>query len=371
MTSDETRMREALECLCAEDDLAEKVMERAAAPGRRARHGGPLPLVAVVSVCVTALLATGGVAYAVVASGFFQRAFGDHGLGERSEWGFTTDGGTWIEYSREFPTEASEEVVEDLEAAVMEVGLSVEGNGYTLTIEDMVVDENGSGAVTLTLENPDGLGLSEDGVGISGGRGELWFTGVEGLDSIQMRFGEGTWRFPNSRCFYERDSLSETSVRATMYFDAFGGLDEVLSGVCWGLTWHVGEFGETENFEVATDWFMPTRVVDAREFSGEGARASLSPLSVTYEIEERGEGHEFVTDCVSLQMRDGSELVVIDAADGAVNTYTDTMHDDMFTSSHTLTQLVDVGEVESVLVRGHLCEGAEEETVELTLVPAT
>lgn len=64
---------------------------------------------------------TGGVAYAVATSGFFQRVFGDHGLGERSEWGFTTSSGEAYGFTREFSDAASEDVVEDLEAAVEEV----------------------------------------------------------------------------------------------------------------------------------------------------------------------------------------------------------------------------------------------------------
>ncbi len=41
-----------------------------------------------------------------------------------------------------------------LEGAVQEVNLSVEGNGYTLDIHEMAIDQNGCGAVTFTLSNP-------------------------------------------------------------------------------------------------------------------------------------------------------------------------------------------------------------------------
>ena len=278
MTSDETRMSEAMECLRAEDGLAERVLERAANPGRRARRGGPLPLALVVAVCATALLATGGVAYAVATSGFFQRAFGDHGLGERSEWGFTTSSGEAYEFTREFSDAASEGVVEDLEAAVEEVGLETTGNGFTLTIEDMVVDENGCGAATFTLENPDGLGLdAKNGVGMWDQTGMLWLTGSEGLDLLSMGFADGEPDFPNVYCVYERGSLTETSVRATMYFDSFTGLDSVLTGARWELKWHVGEGGDaSKRHEAATDWFTPTKVVGTRGFSCDGMSASLS-----------------------------------------------------------------------------------------------
>lgn len=373
MTSDETRMREALECLRAEDDLAERVLERAAAPRRRARRGGPLPLVAVVAVCAAVLLATGGVAYAVATSGFFQRAFGDHGLGERSEWGFTTSNGEAYEFTREFSDVASEGVVEDLEAAVEEVGLKAMGNGYTLTIEDMVVDENGCGAATFTLENPDGLGLdAKNGVGMWDQTGALWLTGSEGLDMLGMEFADGEPGFPNVYCVYERDSLTETSVRATMYFDSFTGLDSVLTGARWSLDWHVGEGGDaSKRHEAVTDWFTPTKVVGARGFSCDGMSASLAPMSVVYELSDElaDQCYMFSASHVSIRMKDGTELVVSDEGAGVVNTYTDTGRD-RYSISHTLTQLVDVAQVESIAMVVELDDGrGGEEVREFTLTP--
>ena len=373
MTSDETRMREALECLCAEDDIAERVLERAAAPRRRARRGGPLPLVAVVAVCAAVLLATGGVAYAVVTSGFFQRAFGDHGLGERSEWGFTTSNGEAYEFTREFSDVASEGVVEDLEAAVEELGLKAMGNGYTLTIEDMVVDENGCGAATFTLENPDGLGLdAKNGVGMWDQTGALWLTGSEGLDMLGMEFADGEPGFPNVYCVYERDSLTETSVRATMYFDSFTGLDSVLTGARWSLNWHVGEGGDAyKRHEAVTDWFTPTKVVGARGFSCDGMSASLAPMSVVYELSDElaDQCYMFSASHVSIRMKDGTELVVSDEGAGVVNTYTDTGRD-RYSISHTLTQLVDVAQVESIAMVVELDDGrGGEEVREFTLTP--
>ena len=367
MISNETKMREALECLRADEQLAEKVLARAACSGRGFRRG-PLSLAAAVAIGVAVLLATGGVAYAVATSDFFQQAFGDHGMGERSEWGLTTDSGSAYEFSREFSDAPSEKVVADLESAVEEVGLSVSGNGYTLTVEDMVLDENGCGAVTLTLENPNGLGISDDERGMSGKTGELWLTGSDGLDMIDMSFADGETSFPNQRIFYERESLTETSVRATMYFDAFGGLESVLSGVRWSLNWHTGELGTTENLVAMTGWFTPTKIVESRTFSGEGASGSLSPLSLMYSVPKQ-EGREFVADYVSLRMADGSDLVVCDGDSGVVNTYTDTARG--VWSSHTLTHLVDVTQVESIVVCGHLCGDLEQEALEFVLTSTT
>lgn len=373
MTSDETRMCEAMECLRAEDDLAEKVLERAATPRRRARRGGPLSLAFVVAVCVVALLATGGVAYAVATSGFFQRAFGDHGMGERSEWSLTTDAGTTYEFSREFSDVVPKEVVEDLEGAIEEVGLTTQGNDYTLTVEDMVVDENGCGAVTFTLENPDGLGLdAKNGVGMWDQTGTLWLTGSEGLDMLSMGFADGEPGFPNVYCVHERDSLTETSVRATMYFDSFTGLDSVLSGARWELKWHVGEGGDaSKRHEASTDWFTPTKVVDARGFSCDGMSASLAPMSIMYELSDElaDQCYMLSTSYVSVRMKDGTEFVFRDEGAGVVNTYTDTSRDH-YTISHTLTQLVDVAQVESIAMVAELDDGrGGEEVREFILTP--
>ena len=158
----------------------------------------------------------------------------------------------------------------------------------------------------------------------------------------------------------------------TMYFDSFSGLDGVLSGARWELKWHVGEGGDaSKRHEAATDWFTPTRVVDAHEFSCDGMSVSLAPTSIVYELSDElaDQCYMLSTSYISIRMKDGTELVVRDEGAGVVNTYTDTSRDH-YTISHTLTQLVDVAQVESIAMVAELDDGrGGEEVREFTLTP--
>ena len=181
------QLKAAFDAMHADDELADRALSRASGEKKPRRRGAAKPLTAVVAGCVAAVLATGGVAYAVVNSDFFAQAWGNHGQGRTQTWSFLGDDGSTISYKRDFgdgtaPVELSE--------AVEHVGLSVEGNGYTLELGDIAADENGCGSVTFTLSNPNGVALYEPAAEV----GELVLSGAEGeqtLDLIVLRFGDG------------------------------------------------------------------------------------------------------------------------------------------------------------------------------------
>lgn len=147
------QIKQAFESIQADSDLADRVLYAAAGePLRRKGHAKPL-YVAVVG-CLVGVLATGGVAYAVVNSRYFASAWGNHGNGDSITWTNGGSSGTKYTYTREFGDGIAPQ---SLEGAVQEVNLSVEGNGYTLDIHEMAIDQNGCGAVTFTLSNPNGV----------------------------------------------------------------------------------------------------------------------------------------------------------------------------------------------------------------------
>jgi len=147
------QIKQAFESVQADSDLADRVLYAAAGePLRRKGHAKPL-YVAVIG-CLAGVLATGGVAYAVVNSSYFASAWGNHGNGESVTWTQGGSSGTKYTYTREFGDGIAPQ---SLEGSVQKVNLSVEGNGYTLDIHDMAIDQNGCGAVTFTLSNPNGV----------------------------------------------------------------------------------------------------------------------------------------------------------------------------------------------------------------------
>lgn len=342
-------LHEAMEHMHASEDTYERVMERAHAGRRRSRRG-PLPAAAVMGAAMAGVLVTGGVAYAVSGGDIFS-AWGDHGMGERVEWSYAGN-----DFSLELGTLDPGAVSDDLAASVEHVGLSVTGNGYTLTIEDMLVDENGCGVASFTLENPEGIRNNPE----YGLPGELVPDDDAPLDALGMSAtGEGASTLLDYKWIYDQELSTDTFARGTVYFSAFGNLDNVLSGVSWSLSWHTGAVDEEgnvsadfENCDAQSDVFIPSKVVGAREFVAEdGSVVTVSPFSIHVDPSWKGAGDSSV-DEVTLHLADGSTYVVV-SEDKAVTMgyYTANLLDDG-SSNYTFTRLVGTSEVVSVEVSG-------------------
>ena len=136
--------------------------------------------------------------------------------------------GMSIEDLEENTTALGEEldaVSDDLAVSVEHVGLSVTGNGYTLTIEDMLVDENGCGVASFTLENPEGIRNNPE----YGLPGELVPDDDAPLDALGMSAtGEGTSTLLDYKWIYDQELSTDTLARGTVYFSAFGNLDAAV-----------------------------------------------------------------------------------------------------------------------------------------------
>ena len=137
--------------------------------------------------------------------------------------------GTKYTYTREFGDGIAPQ---SLEGAVQEVNLSVEGNGYTLDIHEMAIDQNGCGAVTFTLSNPNGVNYYKPAAEI----GELVLYGEEeqGIGTPDMKFGE---EWPDTRSTIDKDTSSDTVINGTMYFAAMDrerDLQHAVTGISTG-----------------------------------------------------------------------------------------------------------------------------------------
>ena len=203
------QIKQAFESIQADSDLADRVLNAAEGePLRKRGHAKPL-YVAVIG-CLVGVLATGGVAYAVINSSYFASAWGNHGNGDSITWTNGGSSGTKYTYTREFGDGIAPQ---SLEGAVQEVNLSVEGNGYTLDIHEMAIDQNGCGAVTFTLSNPNGVNYYKP----AAETGELVLYGEEeqGIGTPGMNFGE---EWADTRCTIDKDTSSDTVINGTMYF---------------------------------------------------------------------------------------------------------------------------------------------------------
>lgn len=308
------QLKAAFDSLHADDEMADRVLSRASEGGaHRRRRGAAKPLALVAMGWVVAVLTTGGVAYAVVNSGYFAQAWGNHGQGSVQSW--SVEGGSAsIPYTREYGDGVAPT---DLADAVEHVGISVEGNGYTLTFEDIVADENGCGSVTFVLSNPNGVSIYEPALKI----GELVLNGGEGdqtLDTVTMKFGDDQMKIVDTREVIEKDESTDTEIHGTMYFAA-ASADDLDKDITWTLHWHTGtdENGDYIQATATSQAFRLSKRVAVKTLtSDEGDVAKVSPFSVSLSYDmRRSDGIR----TLSLLYDDGSEWVV--EGEGVANHY--------------------------------------------------
>lgn len=358
---------EAMDQLHAPDDLYERVTQQTQT-GKPLRRGTARPITAIAVAVLIGFAAVGGTAYAVVNTGFFQAALGNHGLGGSSRW---ADPDTNLSYRRDYDIVSSAEAIRNYENAVEPVNYTLEANGYTLNIIDMVIDENACGIVRFTLDCPTGLGIS-DAHGIFN---ELVFDMQVGhLSSIGMKTRSGS--FLDMRSVYDAATLTDTHLEGAMYFTPIWGTfdtakDEILDGVQWQMSWSDGKDLHLQNMQALTDFFTPTQMVETRRFThGPDAVADVSPFSIHY-IADKQNSSEFVTDTLELRFADGGRHVVEDwtnepQGESTVNRYVAATLGDN-SSVSVFSSLIDLEELSSISLKGRNVSESTGESQSLTL----
>ena len=334
------QIKQAFESIQADSDLADRVLNTAAGePLHRKGHAKPL-YVAVIG-CLAGVLATGGVAYAVVNSSYFASAWGNHGNGESITWTQGGSSGTKYTYTREFGDGIAPQ---SLEGSVQKVNLSVEGNGYTLDIHDMAIDKNGCGAVTFTLSNPNGVNYYKP----AAETGELVLYGEEegGVSTPDMNFGE---EWADTRCTIDKDTSSDTVINGTMYFASWDRDRDLQHAVTWNISWTEGEGEDAKVIEVSTPEFSVGAYVDTKKLSSDGSPLEISPFSIQTHIDDLG--YEAVDHKLTVTYKDGSEQIIEDDDAGVFNLYFSYARN----SGENIwvpTKLIDVDQVVSVTLEG-------------------
>ncbi len=306
--------REAFSPIDAPDDMAERVIRMAGTSNRNTRghrvHRIPVRAV-VIGATLSAALAGGG-AYAAVQSNFFQSAFGDKGQGDVEARDIPVEGKdstcrlaemTWVQTD---PANAER----ILGPFVGTVGQSVSANGYTLTVDEVVVDENGIGVATYTLSNPDGVGEVDGYYGHFGFMPDAPIRGVHIEGATQRGIGNGMTGGISFDQRSVKDELlsTEAELHAVQYFcPPFGERDE--NGYRWQLSVWDEESGRLAG---PTITYAPEAAIPASVFAAEtGETVSMSPLGMvaSESIETMDPG--FYRRCV-VAFSDGTEYVVKD-----------------------------------------------------------
>ena len=347
------QIKQAFESIQADSDLADRVIDAAAGkPLRRKGHAKPL-YVAVIG-CLAGVLATGGVAYAVVNSSYFASAWGNHGNGDSITWTNGGSSGTKYTYTREFGDGIAPQ---SLEGAVQEVNLSVEGNGYTLDIH-----KNGCGAVTFTLSNPNGVNYYKP----AAETGELVLYGEEeqGIGTPSMNFGE---EWADTRCTIDKDTSSDTVINGTMYFASWNRERDLGHAVTWNISWTEGKGEDAKVIEVSTPEFNVGAHVDTKELRSDDSPLEISPFSIQTHIDDLG--YEAVDHKLTVSYKDGSEQIIEDDDAGAYNFYV-SMARNSGENIWVPTKLINVDQVVSVTLEGtrYTSTGETETEVPFTII---
>ena len=306
--------REAFSPIDAPDDMAERVIRMAGTSNRNMRghrvHHIPVRAV-VIGVTLSAALVGGG-AYAAVQSDFFQSAFGDKGQKDVAARDVPVEGKdstcrlaemTWVQTD---PANAER----ILGPFVGTVGQSVSANGYTLTVDEVVVDENGIGVATYTLSNPDGVGEVDGYYGHFGFMPDAPIRGVHVEGATQRDIGNGMTGGISFDQRSVKDELlsTETELHAVQYFcPLFGERDE--NGYMWRLSVLDEESGRLAGPTVT---YAPEAAIPATAFAAEtGETVSMSPLGMVASESIETMDPESYRRCV-VTFSDGTEYVVKD-----------------------------------------------------------
>ncbi len=302
--TDRDLYRETFSHLHASGDTVTEVLNMANHPANHKRPGRRALTALIAAACVLALSVT---AYAIGEhTGFFEQVFGDTGVESRDAYETVADdtkpdsGMVTVPAYERVPVDP--EAAEDLIGAqVTDVNKSFTLDGVTFTAESMVIDENGIGALTYTVSNPDGF------PDMSGAYGETFpalmemdeevgYYGDGGVPMVTVYNDDGEERYLFPHTYLDSASSTDTQIRLTAYFWDHWDVEpgDELRLTLRKFTYNydepleiIGDDGQPEGTEPSIDeteehlTFTVEDPVPAVTFTAEdGHTASVSPMGV-------------------------------------------------------------------------------------------
>ena len=337
-------------------EIAMKKIQEENTP-KRIRHKRP----GVIILAAALALALSITALAAYHNGFFRNVFGTGVNGQEACDVVLPGEGEGIDKIEHYP--AVERVDVDTEKAealvgayVTEIGQSVKLGSYTFTLENMVLDENGIGALTVHVENPDGHGIRADGK-YDEDKGE--YTPL----SMDVERSRGENCFMDSRDYLVEKSFTDTQADYVIYVTPF---ETFPTGENLSLRVQLRQ-PEKEAPEWPTAYIqLPTEnLVSARSFTANGVHAEVSPvgMKLRYDI---GTGMEKTEDAITVRYADGSEYVVLGA--DLHNLSVHSVSRDYENHWIAFNRLADMDNITEIAISGHWIDNDETvNTYELVL----
>ncbi len=362
--NERTSIKRALEPLHASTDTLEEVLdmidkEKAVKhmkkTGRSALRGALVAAILVIALSVTA--------YAVGEyTGFFDTVFGDESIGSRDvEHKVLTDdeGNVWKEYDvpGEERVPADQEMAEELVGdETASVGQSVKVQDVTFTVEDFVMDANGMGVLTYTMEDPNGFPGTEFTE-----EGGMLYQGSNVVGSLRdatLYFADengGKTHFVDS-CDFVAAGGTDTQKTVVKYFAPFEGLEQAENLT---LTFHVVKEHDPDAMLAAdvvdegSVIFPLSQAVPVTPLTGpDGWSAGVSPVGLQIVPPEGNpyrQNYDFSE--VVIHMTDGSEYVLEGGEPYMIN-ITVGCYGEGFVMNDTFNRIIDPSQVESITAVG-------------------
>ena len=307
------------------------------------------------------ILALGVTAYAIgIHTGFFTSVFGT-GLKSRDEFevAITDDNGDLVT-TEHYPAIERVDVDEDLAEKltgdyIASVGQSVNLDGFTFTIQDALLDDNGIGALTVHVSNPNGHGLKQNGIYENGERPPFGWNVYPQGDEMHMM---------DMRDYILPDSFSDTDADFVLYITPFTPLPSDT-----GLTLLIMVYNDDMN---PPDWPKAELTIPAqeklpcRELVAEGISAMISPVGLTLHYDVPG-AMEVVDDNIELVFSDGSVYTIM--GESLINFTVASRSPDQMTIYYCFNRLCDAENATELRIQSHWYAATNPEThnVESTL----
>ena len=224
------------------------------------------------------------------------------------------------------------------------VNATMEVDGYTIKLNTFLIDENGSGFLTYTLSNPNGVEPDENGYG------EVYTP----LDPSPI-IGDDlqSYKYMDAKTYLDTAATTDTEMHLVLYFSDFGFWhkgDDLIFAV---VRQSGGDWGGT--ISISPIAYLPVTTFTSED----GSTVEVSalgihmdkPSAITNQISDLNP-KELV-----LHMKDGSRYAVQSDRENVLNWVVglctvDENHDENG-CTYSFNRLVDVDEIESVTAEGH------------------
>lgn len=251
------------------------------------------------------IMGLGVTAHAIgVHSGFFHNAFGAGVPGHEAKSVEVTDPKGKVITVEQYPAEErvdmEEERAEELIGAyISAVGQSVNLGDYSFTVREVAVDENGSGAVTVDIDNPKGHGLTPEGGFVGDVVPEPWF-------GYSLHGSKGTLISSHNHAVAE--GYSETHISFVYSITPAQPLapDE-------DIILRIGLYSRDNGEEEAAITIPAAERVPAVSYAANGLTLWLSPVGMKLHFDDAyndGKYEEYLVRELVISFTDGSRYVV-------------------------------------------------------------